>query len=120
MNPMPTYDGDGDGFADESNIEEHFQIIPLALNMGQIRLYNPPPNPAKITDPRAKWYIKEYGNKSWELDALKPEILIALAEKGIQRYIDLNKYNRWVELEHTQKQKLKEFGEGLAEKEKED
>jgi len=107
-----------DGFADESNIEEYFQIIPLALNMAQVRQYNPPPNPAKITDPRAAWYIKTYGNKSWELDALQPEVLIRLAESGIQKYIDLEKYNQWIELERKQKQKLKDFGEDLAEDEK--
>lgn len=105
-------------YLDEDTIEEYFQIVPLALNMTQIRTYNPPPNPAKLTDPRADWYIKKYGNKSWELDALKPEVLIDIAEQGILKYLDAEKYNKWVELEHQQKQKLKDFGDNLAEDEK--
>lgn len=44
----------------------------VALNMDQIELYKPPPNPAKITDPRAQAYLDEYGDESWELDALNP------------------------------------------------
>lgn len=44
----------------------------VALNMDQIREFNPPPNPAKVTDSRYKAYVKEYGDESWELDALEP------------------------------------------------
>ncbi len=48
-------------------VEPNFKVLPLALNQQQIKQYNPPPNPAKITDPRAKGYIVQYGNVSWEL-----------------------------------------------------
>ncbi len=37
----------------------------IALNMAQVRQYNPPPNPAKITDSRATKYIEEHGDESW-------------------------------------------------------
>jgi hypothetical protein len=102
---------------DEENIDEYFQIKALALNMNQIRRYTPPPNPAKITDPRAGWYIRNYGNKSWELDALKPEVLRSIAEQGIIDFIDVERYNKWINLEIEQKKKLQEFGESLANKE---
>jgi hypothetical protein len=36
----------------------------LALNMDQVDQYNPPPNPAKITDSRATAYIAEFGGES--------------------------------------------------------
>ena len=64
-------------------------VRPVALTMEQIRRFNPPPNPAKITDPRAKWYIREYGRTSWELDALPPRELIRLAEEAVEELIDL-------------------------------
>lgn len=111
-------EGEHQDILDEDNVEDYFQIVPLALNMEQIKKYNPPPNPAKTTDPRAGWYIKTYGNKSWELDALKPEVLIDIVKKGILTYIDLDKYNKWVAIEKEQKQRLKDFGESLAEDEK--
>lgn len=101
--------------SEDSYIDADFKVIPVALNMQQIKKYNPPPNPAKITDPRAKGYIAEFGNKSWELDALKPEVLNSLTESAIQDYIDVDKYNAWIELEKKQKQALKEFGEELDE-----
>lgn len=44
----------------------------LALTMDQIQEYNCPPNPAKTKDPRFMGYYAEYGDDSWELDALEP------------------------------------------------
>jgi hypothetical protein len=96
----------------------YFRIIPLALNMQQIKEYNPPPNPAKITDPRAKWYIGEYGNKSWELDALEPKVLIKIAENGIKEFCDINKYNLWIKKEDEEKKALEKFGDSLLAKER--
>ena len=91
-----------------------FRIVPLALNMQQIKQYSPPPNPAKITDPRAKWYIKEYGNKSWELDALEPRVLINITEKGIKGFLDEEKYNYWITREREEKKALEDFGDKLT------
>lgn len=34
--------------------DDRLRVVQLALNMKQIKKFNPPPNPAKITDPRAK------------------------------------------------------------------
>jgi hypothetical protein len=56
-------------YADVDNIE----VERIALNMDQIRLWNPPENPAKETDSRADGYIAQFGYSSWELDAVRPE-----------------------------------------------
>lgn len=55
----------------------------LALNMDQVQEYDPPPNPAKVTDSRAKVYIERFGNESWELDALQPDVLADLVRQSI-------------------------------------
>lgn len=102
----------------EDYTEPNFKVEQLALNMDQIKAYNPPPNPAKMSDPRAKWYVAKYGRVSWELDALKPDVLIKIAEDGIMRYMDADKYNEWIRLEQEQKKALEDFGKSLAEKEK--
>jgi hypothetical protein len=60
----------------------------IALNMNQVEAYNPPPNPAKLTDARANGYITRYGNQSWELDALDPTTLDALITATIDDYRD--------------------------------
>ena len=59
------------------------EIRRLALNMPQVDEYAPPPNPAKLTDSRCAAYIVEYGDESWELDALNPTILAALVREEV-------------------------------------
>ena len=68
------------------------EVVPVALTTSQVRQYDPPPNPAKITDPRAKWYIQEYGNTSWEVDALEPDVLHSLLREQIESRIDMNMF----------------------------
>ena len=84
-----------------------FRVTPIALLRSQIRTYDPPPNPAKITDPRAKEYIKKYGPTSWEVDALRPEILHSLLEDEILSHLDMEKYEQALDLEQEGKAKLK-------------
>ena len=60
----------------------------IALNRDQIDLYKPPVNPAKITDSRAKAYIAEHGEHSWELDALPPQIIDGLITGAIKVNLD--------------------------------
>jgi len=67
---------------------QELDVIKVALTKEQIRRYNPPPNPAKITDPRAKKYIAEHGKQSWEVDALPPEVLNQLLEQEMAGYVN--------------------------------
>jgi len=60
----------------------------IALNMPQVERYDPPPNPAKLTDCRAGNYIAEFGDLSWELDALEPEVIAALIDDEVQLLLD--------------------------------
>lgn len=64
----------------------------LALNMNQVEKYNPPPNPAKITDSRASAYIAEFGNSSWELDALEPQVISKLIEDAVTSLISVGEW----------------------------
>jgi hypothetical protein len=65
---------------------EPVHIDRIALNMDQIEQYQAPPNPAKITDSRYEGYRQVYGEHSWELDALSPEVMSALIEKAVEKY----------------------------------
>lgn len=64
------------------------QVKRIALNMDQVQQYNPPPNPAKLTDSRVDQYIARFGMESWELDALDPATLGALIDSNIAQVID--------------------------------
>lgn len=69
-----------------------FTFERIALNRDQIDQYQPPPNPAKITDSRAADYIREHGRQSWELDALPPQVLNTLIEDHILGLVDETRY----------------------------
>lgn len=99
-------------------VDEHFKIKHVALKKEQIEQYDLPPNPAKFSDPRAKDYINEYGEISWELDALEPEILIQLTEDAILQYLNVDKYNKWIKQEKEESKKLFNFGETLKKQKK--
>ena len=83
-----------------------FEFERMALTMPQIEEHNPPPNPTKMTDTRAQGYIKQYGNDSWELDALEPETLESLLRNTIKKYQDSNLWEVAKERESEMKQKL--------------
>jgi len=55
----------------------------LALNIDQVRRWQPPPNPAKETDARFAAYAAQFGNECWELDALEPALLSELVEHAV-------------------------------------
>jgi hypothetical protein len=55
----------------------------IALNYAQVKMYNPPPNPAKETDARFAAYAAEFGTECWELDALEPAVLAGLVERSV-------------------------------------
>lgn len=91
------------------------EIDRLALNMDQVRKYNPPPNPAKETDSRSPRYIELYGESSWELDALDPETLAALVDNAIESFKDKVKWEAAVAKERTEKDSLRGISSRYAE-----
>ena len=66
----------------------------LALNMNQVEQYKPPPNPAKTTDSRYAGYISEFGDESWELDALEPKVIADLIRSAVLVLIDKPKWKK--------------------------
>ena len=63
------------------------EVRRIALNMDQIEEHNPPPNPAKQTDARYKNYERDFGDESWELDALEPSMIEDLITDTIKGYV---------------------------------
>jgi hypothetical protein len=64
------------------------EVRRIALTWDQVQEYQPPPNPAKMTDSRIEGYLREYGNESWELDALDPSVLDGLITSEVDELID--------------------------------
>lgn len=61
----------------------------IALNMDQIREYEPPPFEAKVTSARYQGYVDEHQTEeAWELDALEPRILRDLIRDEVNALFD--------------------------------
>lgn len=82
------------------------EVIRVALNRDQVDQYNPPPNPAKLTDRRATKYINRHGLSSWELDALNPRVIDGLISHHIEQYID---WEAWDEVKEKEDASIKAF-----------
>lgn len=93
--------------------EESFEVKRIALSMGQIDKYNPPPNPTKITDTRAEEYINKYGHDCWELDSLEPKVIVDLVDKHILSHIDADAWAMAKEGEQEDINTLTEIVDGL-------
>lgn len=84
----------------------HVKVHKIALTIEQVRKYNLPPNPAKITDPRAGDFISRYGDKSFEVDALPPQVLMEVVREAIEDLMDFTEYDRCKITEDKEKKKL--------------
>lgn len=62
---------------------EDVTVKRIALNLDQVKKYNPPPNFAKESDSRAAEYIVKFGRQSWELDALSPSVITKLIKTNV-------------------------------------
>ena len=78
----------------------------VALTMNQVNTYNPPPNPAKITDSQCGKYIDQYGDESWELDALEPQMLTKLITNEVTALRDNAIYQAVCDREAAEKWEL--------------
>lgn len=68
--------------------EADTEVRRIALTYDQVQAYNLPPNPAKLTDSRCKAYIEQYGDESWELDALNPTVIHDLITEHVDKLTD--------------------------------
>jgi len=91
------------------------RVVRIALTMNQIEEYDPPPNPAKVTDSRADAYIAEFGKSSWELDALEPQVLVDLITNEVENFIHEDRWSESVERETEERGRLRDVSKRWAE-----
>lgn len=87
------------------------QVHRLALNYSQVEEWQPPENPAKETDSRYQAYAEEFGESSWELDAVEPRTLADLVREGIQDLIDEDQWGTVMEEEKRMRAELQRFAD---------
>ena len=105
---------DSEGHQDDTNTsgDPHrvdIQIRRLALNMDQVEDLNLQPNPAKLTDSRAPDYCRQFGEDSWELDAIPVERIEQIIADAIQEIVDQDRYDARVELEQDYDRQMRDL-----------
>lgn len=81
-------------------------VLRLALTMEQVDRYKPPPNPAKVADSRFDSYQQQFGDESWELDALEPAVLVDLVQAAVDEYRDTEAWKEAILLESKHREDL--------------
>jgi hypothetical protein len=89
-------------FGADVNVEK------IALTAAQVAKYKPPPNPAKMSDPRAADFVKKFGSSSWEVDALPPNVLNRIVRNAVKSLVDEDKMDAIKEQEEEDKTRLRE------------
>jgi hypothetical protein len=83
--------------------EIHFERV--AVTPEQIELYDLPTRPTKTSDSRSK----NFGDRSVEVDAIPPDILMDIAQSCIVRHVDEDAYIKMREVEAMERRTLDQF-----------
>lgn len=95
--------------------EYPWQVKRIALTIGQIEQYEPPPNYAKQSDSRFEAYMEATGlDESWELDALDPYVMEELIQDEIEAFRDDAAYDRAEFAQERDRQTLKAVHDNWA------
>jgi hypothetical protein len=98
--------------------DSHIEVNRLALNYDQVEALNPPENPAKETDSRYQAYVLEFGESSWELDAIEPGALAELVTNAVEDLRDSELWKEAVAREADMREQLQSFADTYDEEDR--
>jgi hypothetical protein len=85
---------------------DHVALKRIALTQEHHDLPSFPASDKK-KDPRYKWFVRNYGRRCWELDAMDPNDLRALVENAILDEIEPKAWNRCAVVEKAERESLR-------------
>lgn len=59
----------------------------IAITMAQIKRFKPPSRPVNMKDSRAPAYVAKYGDRVWDVEAIRPRTLYRLIELGLRQAV---------------------------------
>lgn len=92
------------------------EVIRIALTEEQVEKYQPPPNPAKVTDSRYGDYVSRFGEESWELDAIDPPNLVSLIRREVSKYTSKSRRQKLLARQGWSREQLASIAGLLIEK----
>ena len=72
---------------EEMNSNTGIKFYRLAITLEQIRKFKPPSRPVNMKDSRAQTYVEKYGDRVWDVEAIRPRTLYRLIESGIKEKV---------------------------------
>jgi hypothetical protein len=84
----------------------HVKLRRIALKRPHLRGLPSFPAKDKKKDPRYPWFVANYGDRCWELDAMDPNALRNLVEKEIVKLIEPVAWNRCAAVNEAERKSL--------------
>jgi hypothetical protein len=86
---------------------DHVELKRIALTREHLNALPSFAAADKKKDPRYSWFIRNFGDRCWELDALDPNDLRALVEEAIQHEIEPISWKRCAVVEKAERESLR-------------
>jgi hypothetical protein len=86
---------------------DHVEVRRIALTRGQVRGLPSFPASDKKDDTRYKWFVANYGDTCWELDAMDPRDLRECVKEAIKELIEQEAWNRCMMQNNAEKDALR-------------
>jgi hypothetical protein len=86
----------------------HVQLKRIALTQDQVGSLPAFPASDKARDPRYPWFVRNFGNRCWELDALDPNDLRNCVEAEIAFCLDWEAWQHCKSIENAERESLQE------------
>jgi hypothetical protein len=67
--------------------EMKIEVKRIALTLEQVKRYRPPSIHVNRKDSRAKDYMEKYGDRCWEVEALRPRTLLKIVEEKLRENV---------------------------------
>jgi hypothetical protein len=90
----------------------HVELRRIALLKSQLSDLPSFPAADKKSDPRYKWFARDYGDRCWELDAMDPNELRACVNAAIGSEIEDESWDRYARNNRAEQESLREFFDG--------
>jgi hypothetical protein len=88
---------------------EHVTLRRIALTSHHLADLQSFPASDKEDDPRYEWFVENYGDQCWELDAMDPNELRATVEAWIRSEIDMEAWARCEIVQKAEQESLQHF-----------
>jgi hypothetical protein len=86
---------------------DHVEVRRIALTREQLRDLPSFPAADKVKDPRYRWFVSNYGNTCWELDAMDPNDLRQCVEAAIKDLIEPEAWAKCEQMNRAEKGSLR-------------